>query len=709
MSKKLKLNSQAQGWSQQRWALAIIPLFTFILYGNSIFNDYALDDKTVVTENILVKKGFSEIPKLISNAYWYGYNGMTEGSYRPIPLITHAVEYGLFGQNPLISHFFNILLFAFCGIILFNTLKNLFLKHNLLIPWITTLLFIAHPVHAEVVANIKGRDELICFVGIISSVFFLLKYLTSTKIKHALIAAFCFLGGLLSKEIALSFIVIFPFIFYIHNKLNIKNLRNIILSFSLIFGIYFLLRATCTESLGDIRWFNSYFMHSTDNSARLATAIYNLYRYISLMIFPHPLVYDYSYNQIPLTSWSNIKGWGSLLLNLGLITTAIVYLKKNKIISLGIFIFYATIAMVANIAIPMAAIFAERFLFLPSLGFCLILAWAIIKLSKSSLTDKKTNIFKSTPLVAMLSIILIAYSYKTIGRNFTWKNNFTLFKSDIENLDNNARAHFNLGREYAISGLDANKGEDIQLALNYLKRSLEIDPKFYDSQFLLAVVHSNLKKHKEAINHYKRAIALNPPVTDPQNSIETALLNLGISHEALGNYQEAITSYKSVIMYRPKTRPVNKQSITFAYNNLGNLYNSIKDYNNAIKHCTKAIELNPGYTKAYLNLANAYLNKKDNRKAIINYQKAIQLNPRLADAYINLAIAYLNLKDFSNANQQLNKAIQINPNYAKAHHILGIAMKDQGKLKEAIKHFKEAARLNPQYKKRYQRAGLKLN
>jgi len=637
---------------------------------------------------------------------------MTEGSYRPIPLITHAVEYGLFGQNQLISHFLNVLIFAFCGIILFNTLKHLFPKYNLLVPWITTLLFVAHPIHAEVVANIKGRDELLCFVGVISSLYFLLKYLDKTKIKYAFFCALCYLVGLLSKEIALSFIIIFPFVFYFHNKLNIRYLKNIILSFSLIFGVYFLLRATSTESLGDIRWFNSYFMHTTDNNARLATAIYNLYSYISLLIFPHPLVYDYSYNQIPLTNWASIKAWGSLIINLGLIVTGIVCLKKNKIISLGIFIFYATLAMVANIAIPMAAIFAERFLFLPSLGFCLVLAWLIIKLSKSSLTEKNLTIFKSKPLAIMISMILVAYSYKTIGRNFAWKDNFTLFKSDIGNLDNNARAHFNLGREYAITGLDkknSSKSEDIQLGLTHLKRSLEIDPKFYDAQFLLAVVHSNLKKYKEAINHYKRAIALNPAITDPKNSIETALLNLGISYEALGNFQEAIKSYQSVLMYQPKGKPINKQSITFAYNNLGNLYNSIKDYENAIKHCTKAIELNPDYTKAYLNLANAHLNKKDNRNAIINYQKAIQLNPRLADAYINIAIAYLNLKDFSNANQQLNKAIQINPNYAKAHHILGIAMKDQGKLKEAIKHFKEAARLNPQYKKRYQRAGLKLN
>ncbi|MFA5783185.1 MAG: hypothetical protein WC868_13035, partial [Bacteroidales bacterium] len=92
--------------------------FVLLLYANSLFNQYALDDRLMITENQFTKKGFNGIGDILSTDSFVGFFGKQKnlvagGRYRPLSHITFAIEYALFGFNPFIGHLINILLYAF--------------------------------------------------------------------------------------------------------------------------------------------------------------------------------------------------------------------------------------------------------------------------------------------------------------------------------------------------------------------------------------------------------------------------------------------------------------------------------------------------------------------------------------------------------------------------------------------------------------------
>ncbi len=169
----------------------LIVLSCFVLYGNTISCDYALDDAELITGNRYTQKGISGIKDIFAYDSFKGYgekylNAVSGGRYRPLSIATFAIEHSFFGNNPHVSHFINILLYAFCCLlifILFSRLLKKFPKSHwyLSIPFIATILFIAHPIHTEVVANIKGRDEIMSLLFSLLAMLFLLNYLDSKK------------------------------------------------------------------------------------------------------------------------------------------------------------------------------------------------------------------------------------------------------------------------------------------------------------------------------------------------------------------------------------------------------------------------------------------------------------------------------------------------------------------------------------------------
>ena len=147
----------------EEYSLWILVIFSLLLYSNTIGFEYVLDDGIVTTKNRFVQAGWAGIYDIFTHGYLYGFNGMNNQSYRPIALATMAIEKAIFGNSPIISHFFNTLFFAFGVGLLFTFFTKIFQQKNKYLPFVAALLFAAHPIHTEVVANIKSRDELLAF------------------------------------------------------------------------------------------------------------------------------------------------------------------------------------------------------------------------------------------------------------------------------------------------------------------------------------------------------------------------------------------------------------------------------------------------------------------------------------------------------------------------------------------------------------------
>ena len=183
---------------------------TFLVFGNGILNEYALDDDFYTAGgNKLTKMGVRGIPQIFKSHTFYNNDG-SGYSYRPVALTTFAIENQFLGENPHASHFISVLLYALCIVILFSLLRKWFNSQGNWFSFFICLLFLVHPLHTEVVDNIKCRDELLTLFFILLTFHALWKHIETKKLVYLILYPIFFTAGLLSKQTAIPFYFIIP-------------------------------------------------------------------------------------------------------------------------------------------------------------------------------------------------------------------------------------------------------------------------------------------------------------------------------------------------------------------------------------------------------------------------------------------------------------------------------------------------------------------
>lgn len=217
--------------------LIIVAIFSFLLYANTIPNGYNLDDELVTINHRLTSQGIKAIPEIFTSPYYKDAAG-NQYEYRPVTLATFAIEHQFFGDNAHVSHLINTLIYVLLSVVFFLTLLKLFKNFNYVIPLTITLLFVAHPLHTEAVAGIKSRDEILCFLGGILSLFYSLRFAEQGKVKDYLLFVFFFAFGLLSKKSIIPFALVIPITFLFFYKLSFLRIILLTLPLSLISGLF---------------------------------------------------------------------------------------------------------------------------------------------------------------------------------------------------------------------------------------------------------------------------------------------------------------------------------------------------------------------------------------------------------------------------------------------------------------------------------------
>lgn len=204
-----------------RWYYVIVFAFSFLLYANSIGNDYNLDDEIVTINHRLTSKGISAIGEIFTSPYYQDESGYSY-EYRPIVLTTFAIEHSMFGDNPQVSHFINTLLYALLCTLLLKVLSDLFAGYSFWFSFIAVMLFAAHPMHTEVVSSIKNRDELLALAFALGALFFSIKFARNYKPQWLVIALILFSLALLSKSTVVSFIALIPIALIVFTEIKIR-------------------------------------------------------------------------------------------------------------------------------------------------------------------------------------------------------------------------------------------------------------------------------------------------------------------------------------------------------------------------------------------------------------------------------------------------------------------------------------------------------
>lgn len=566
-----------------RWQLVTLITLDFGLNFNTLFNKYAVDDVVVLTENSVVMQGVKGIPKLLTTEFYFGRekneNDVSGGRYRPFALIIFALEYQFFGANPMISHLINVLLFVFLVALLFKLFHQyIFRDKHKYLAFLTCLLFVVHPIHTEVIANVKSRDEIIAFVLLLLSAYTLIRYSEKKSIVMIISGLLCFLCALLTRESAIPFIVVVPLVAYFFFNQPIKKITllsiPLVLVVILYMGIRFAIIGSNSGSNGGI--LNDPFLYASASEA-FATKIYALYQYISLLIFPFPLSSDYGYNQIayiPLFSLPFILS-ASLLVVLGII--AIYQFKRKTLVSFSIFYFFLTIFLFSNLIIEFGVPLAERLLFQPSLAFCILFAMLFIKAQKH---------YRVISYAVFLLVVLL-FSVKTVLRNAEWKDNFTLYSKDVQSAPNSLRNNLYAANQYLLLAEKEEsqtiKNEYYQKAVTYDLKALEILPHYILIYQDLGLAYFKLNDYTHAAEHWLRARNIEPE--NETNQKRTEMLS-GIFYN-LGE-----ESFKS---------------------------NKTKE---AIEQLNKAVELNERHAPAWHLLAKCYLLINDEANARLAMQNA---------------------------------------------------------------------------------------
>ena len=519
-----KRNALSLSTKEKVFLFGLFTVLAYVLYFQCLPFGYVLDDKLVLSDNQYTKSGIEGIPDLLTKDSFSGYFGeqkdlLQGGRYRPLSLVTFAIETEFFGLNPRVSHAVNIFLYGLSCFILFLTLRTLLGPSQLTessiyltIPFLTTMLFLVHPLHTEAVANIKGRDEIMALLFGMMTLYYSLKFFDFGKYKQLLLAVVFLFLGLLSKENVITFIAVIPFALMLFRTWSSKAFFTIMASLLACICCYLILRyqviGYLVGSFVSTDLMNNPFVEM-NGSEKYATIFYTLLVYLKLCIFPYPLTHDYYPYHIPIMAWSNIWVILSLAFHITLGAAIIRFWKSRPIISFGLGFYIITISIVSNLVVGVGTFMNERFIFISSAGICLLLAYFIHQLAKK---------VQSKISYLLFGLICLAFAVLSFLRVPAWETELSLNKAAIKVSKNSARANSFMGtalfNKYKETQNKTEKKQLLDEAIIYVDKSLEIIPDYSNGLLMKAGIAA--EHHKmggsldDLLESYAQVIPIRP-------------------------------------------------------------------------------------------------------------------------------------------------------------------------------------------------------
>lgn len=477
----LKLNSLYLG--------TILFVVTFSCYANTLGNGLFFDDEQFIYNNQSVQA--LDISTIFSTSLVSG-GGKLSNYYRPILFTGFGIEYQLFKKNGFIYHFNSALLHFFGGLLLYLLLHKLFKSKSLAL--LTALFFLIHPIQTEAVSYASGRGDPLSFFFVMLS---LLLSLSGSK-KYRVIAPVCFIFALLSKELA----IITPGLIFLTHLFNEKSLSKTALvrsfratlPFAIVAIIYFLLRISILNFSNTLNFYNSANVYSTSLFVRLNTFLHLFPAYVQLLIFPKELFMERD-SGISIQILPTIQSLFTLIFLVGAVVFAFIKKITQPVFLFGIGWIAVTFIPTSGI-IPINGIFYEHFLYYPSVGFFLIISYAI-----RYLYIKATPISKEL-ILALLFILIFLLSARTVLRNREWNNPVEFYTQTLSHVQS-PRAYNNLAMAYAEIH-DANRS-----IINY-KKAILLNDTYPETHFNLANAYLAIANKSSAETEYKTALRIDP-------------------------------------------------------------------------------------------------------------------------------------------------------------------------------------------------------
>ncbi|MFH1665095.1 MAG: tetratricopeptide repeat protein [Candidatus Omnitrophota bacterium] len=666
-----------------------------LLFGNTFKNPFMWDDKYVFVDDKHIKD-LRNIPYFFSPHYWQPAPFEAEkekGEYRPISAVSFAIDHALWGLNPagfhltnLLLHTANVLLVYFVTLILAKLagisrkndddlrLNSIFFD----IPFLCAIFFAAHPVHTESVTWIKNRTDILASLFMLASFIVFIKHLSCKGSRRCIIlystGLFFFAAALLSKAMAVTLpLILLLFIFYFLPAG--KRVRSALKTAPFfIMSLAFIALKTCALGMPGLP---SEKIPDASLCQHIMIVFQTMGFYFKMLLFPlklnaaHPMFIPESFLEEAV-----LYSMAAMFFLIFAITKTF---REEKLLSFSISWIILTLLPVSNIVLLSGRPVAEQRLYIPSVGFCMILSIGLSRLRSTKIpgvTKKALANYAAVPALAILAF----YSATTVTRNRDWIDPVTFWSKTQKNSPLQAVASYNLANALVDAG-------ETDKALLLLEKAARLDPtqtRIYNN---LGVEYMARGETAKAVAMFTKSAELNPMNVD-------ALNNLGDAYQKSGKPMEAITAYKKAIKAAPDNPSV--------YINLGAAYGALGQINRAADLINKSLKFDPYNPNAYYNLGKVYglMGKKD--EAIKAYNKAITLDPDYAEAYYNLGIEYSETGDFKNALTAYEKVLKTDPFNVAAYNNIGVLYNISFNSPErSIEFFEKALDIDPGYAPSY--------
>lgn len=591
-------------WSEPRRACWWIGVVALLLYANALGNGFTFDDHSYIAENQY-------------NRSWDGvaylfFHPLEEGQtlrghlYRPFPALVQRITGGLLGFEPWPFHALNVVLYALNALTLLLLLRRLF---DARLAAVATAVFLVHPIHTEVVASAVGMTELLAFQGGVLSLLLALDD-RPTWLRDVL-AGLAFLLALLSKETS----VIYPAVALAvvvgwrrtAPLAAARRLPRLLAVFVLPLFVYLALRYHVIGTFlraADVEF--AYLdnpLCGLPGGARFTNALVLLARYLAWLVVPWRLSADYSYAALPVFAPTDVAVLAAAALHVALAAAGVWWLVSGRrLAGLAVASFYLGLLPASNLVFCGGTVFGERFLYLPSVGFALVVegVWQQVAERRPRLERR---------VAAAVVLLLLAFALRTVVRNRDWADDLTLFESVRRTVPGNAKAWYN------VALLKYRQG-NVEAALEDADRAAELYPAYVEPRILLAEIHARRGETDVAERLLREAVA-------GDKLHEDAYVELGVVLAHGGRLAEAVDVYRQGLEALPA-------SPRLAYN-LGMTYMELGEPGEAEPLLRRALE-GEDFPDAHYALGRIALGREDFATAAAEMHAARPSEQRRASA-----------------------------------------------------------------------------
>lgn len=653
------------------FTLIFISAFSFLLYLNATHGRFVYDDFKIIVENSFVKE-WRYLPKIFTKDY-FSLSG--EMSYRPLVTISYFLDYAIWRLNPLGFHLANVILHTGNSVLFYLFLRTI-LDNNKIVLF-SIFFFVTHPLLVETVNAVGYREDLLSATFLLVSLTYFIKSDTllyretgkkSRFIVYYAISLVAYLCALFSKEMAITLpSLLMLFVVFSDQRpwpALARRFKGIYIGYLAISLFYIVIRfmvfsnpALKTAYQPGGFWVNVF------------TMITILASYIKLSFFPLNLNADYI---VPLATHPlEASSVISVTFLISIFTIFAILCKTRNMFACWMVWFFVTMLPVMNI-IPIGNIMAERYLYIPVMGFCVLKGILIYRITDRTLSTRAIPLRQIVQLV-LVTLMIGGYGVSIIWKNGNWRDELTLWTKTIARSPDSYRAHCNLGNVYMERGLIERAQMEYQTALN-------INPKDASIHSNLGAVYSKQGLIDKAFIEYKEAIQLDRNYAQPHNNLGNIYYNQGYLDKARSEYEEALRI---------------KPNYSHAHNGLGSIYDSTGEHDKAMEEFQKSLYYDSRYILARNNLGVNYARRGQIYEAVAEFKKALAIDSNQPQGHYNLGLAYEKLGKQSEAINEYNIVIRLDPNNLNAHYALGSLYRGLGLADKAIDVFQKILIRNP--------------